>query len=91
MLQASDQCSELLALPFALTPLLKTAFAGVEMDVQLACMDMQSLPPAPNLSDDRVLTFCLDEASVRGLAGPRIADAILTRVGNSAQDRPAQL
>ncbi|KAG8948097.1 polynucleotide adenylyltransferase [Tulasnella sp. 424] len=81
MLQEIQGVTQVMGVPQAYVPIIKSKFLGVEVDFLCARLGLSSIPDDLELADDNLLKN-LDERCVRSLGGPRVTDEILRLVPN---------
>jgi poly(A) polymerase len=81
LLAERDDTSAVLPIPDAYTPVLKFTIDGQAIDMVFASLHMPRLPDNLDILDLRLLRG-LDDASVRSINGPRVAEWILRLVPN---------
>jgi poly(A) polymerase len=81
VLAESEGVDSILAVPEAFTPVLKFTIDSQAIDMVFAAPSLPFLPVSLDILDPRVLRG-MDEASVRSINGPRVAEWILRLVPN---------
>jgi len=81
MLRSVEDVTEVLGVPEAYVPIIKTKILGIPLDIFMARLDLSSIPDDLSLQGDKLLQN-LDERCVRSLGGSRVKDEILRLVPN---------
>lgn len=79
MLRDDPDASEIVAVAEAYVPVIKFVYGGVEIDLLVACLQLEVLPPSLDILDDGILRN-LDDGTQRSINGVRVTDAILRLV-----------
>ncbi|KAA8497038.1 Poly(A) polymerase [Porphyridium purpureum] len=79
ILQSTPEAEDVVGVAEAYVPVIKMKFAGVEIDLLCACVQMSTIPPNFDILDDVVLRN-VDDATQRSFNGVRVTDAILRSV-----------
>ncbi|WVN87612.1 uncharacterized protein L203_102795 [Cryptococcus depauperatus CBS 7841] len=86
MLRAWPAVTEISAVTSAFVPIMKTVISGVEMDLLFARVNLPEAGDGLDIEKDEILRG-VDDASQRGLNGPRVTDMILDLVPDVAAFR----
>lgn len=81
LLRKQPEVEKLMVIEEAFVPVIKTEFAGIELDMLFARLSYSTIPDDLDLKDDSILKN-LDPKCVRSLNGCRVTDEILTLVPN---------
>lgn len=81
MLRRKPLATDIVAVADAYVPIIKFEYAGVEIDLLCACLQMSSIPEKLDILDDSILRN-VDDSTQRSINGVRVTDAILRLVPN---------
>lgn len=81
MLRRKPLATDIVAVADAYVPIIKFEYAGVEIDLLCACLQMSSIPDKLDILDDSILRN-VDDSTQRSINGVRVTDAILRLVPN---------
>ena len=79
MLRSSPDARDIVAVADAYVPVIKFVFGGVEIDLLVACLQLEALPRTLDILDDGILRN-VDDGTQRSINGVRVTDAILRLV-----------
>lgn len=79
LLRERKELDEIVAVPDAFVPIIKTVISGISVDIICARLDLAQVPLTLTL-DDKNLLRNLDEKDLRALNGTRVTDEILKLV-----------
>ncbi|KAG8948098.1 polynucleotide adenylyltransferase [Tulasnella sp. 424] len=81
MLQETQGVTQVMGVPGAYVPIIKSKISGIEVDFLCARLGLSSIPDDLELANDNLLKN-LDERCIRSLGGSRTTDEILRLVPN---------